>query len=104
MATEPAALPLHRLSAAVGPDLTLRQLALLEAIVAAAPQPATLRGLAAHFGFSKPVITRAMKTMEKHELVTRKTDPGDGRSIDILPTIQGKMMIIALNRILSGAV
>ena len=45
-----------------GPDLTLRQIAILLHIYLV-PPPHTVRGLAATLGVTKPVITRALDTM-----------------------------------------
>ena len=44
------------------PDLTTRQMAILLTIYLD-PAPHTVRGLAAHLGVTKPVITRALDTM-----------------------------------------
>ncbi|MEM1020063.1 MAG: MarR family transcriptional regulator, partial [Pseudomonadota bacterium] len=55
------------------PDFTNRQLALL-LIVYLEPGPHTVRGLAAQLGVAKPVITRALNTLEEISYVKRKRD------------------------------
>ena len=59
-----------------GRDLTLRQLAILLEIYLV-PPPHTVRGLAARLGVTKPVITRALDSMGKLGLVSRKRDEYD---------------------------
>src|SRR3954465_3346218 len=58
------------------PDLTMRQAAILLSVYLE-PPPHTVRGLAAKLGVTKPVITRALDTMGKLELVTRRPDDAD---------------------------
>ena len=53
-----------------GPDLTMRQLAVLLEIYLV-PPPHTVRGLAATLNVTKPVITRALDTMGAMGLVDR---------------------------------
>ena len=55
------------------PDLSARQLAVLLTIYLETP-PHTVRGLAAKLRVTKPVITRALDTMGKLELVARRRD------------------------------
>nr|WP_082744881.1 MarR family transcriptional regulator [Bradyrhizobium sp. CCH1-B1] len=52
-------------------DLSARQTAILLTIYLELP-PHTVRGLAAQLGVTKPVITRALDTMGKLGLVTRR--------------------------------
>ena len=61
------------------PDLSVRQITVLITIYLE-PQPHTVRALAAKLGVSKPVITRALDTMGRQGLVTRKRDPSDRRT------------------------
>lgn len=70
------------------PDLTVRQMAILLTIYLD-PPPHTVRGLAAHLGVTKPVITRALDTMGAMELVSRRRDDRDRRNVLIQRTVQG---------------
>ena len=74
------------------PDLTARQFALLLHVYQAAP-PHTVRGLAAHLGVTKPVITRALDTMGAMKLVTRHRDPRDRRNVVIARTVEGALYL-----------
>ena len=82
------------------PDLTLRQLCILLAVYLEAP-PHTVRGLAAKLGVTKPVITRALNTMGKLDLVTRRRDDVDRRSVVVLRTVAGALYLENLGDILS---
>jgi DNA-binding transcriptional regulator GbsR (MarR family) len=63
-----------------GPDLSARQLGVfLTSYLEAEAQ--TVRGLAANLNVSKPAITRALDRLTEFDLVRRKTDPLDRRSI-----------------------
>ena len=77
------------------PDFTLRQLAILLTIYLDAP-PHTVRGLAARLGVTKPVITRALDTMGKHQLVTRRRDERDRRNVIIQRTVTGALYVETL--------
>lgn len=76
----------------VGPDLTLRQLAILLHIYLA-PPPHTVRGLAAKLGVTKPVITRALDTMGNLGLVRRVRDDRDKRNVIIKRTVEGALFV-----------
>lgn len=75
-----------------GPDLTLRQTAILLTIYLEAP-PHTVRGLAARLNVTKPVITRALDTMGALELVDRRRDPADKRNVLIKRTVKGSLYV-----------
>ena len=49
----------------------------------------TVRGLAAKLGVSKPAITRALDRLSEFDLVRRKTDPLDRRSVLVQRTATG---------------
>ena len=55
------------------PDLSVRQITILLTVYLEAP-PHTVRDLAAKLGVSKPVITRALDSMGKLDLVSRRRD------------------------------
>ena len=74
------------------PDLTQRQLAILLTVYLEVP-PHTVRGLAAKLGVTKPVITRALDTMGKLGLVTRRRDETDRRNVIIQRTVRGSLYV-----------
>lgn len=74
------------------PDLSARQTAILLTIYLE-PPPHTVRGLAAKLGVSKPVITRALDTMGKLELVARRRDEADRRNVIIQRTVKGALAV-----------
>jgi len=87
---------LHDLAQALvldeAPDLSARQLAVLLTIYLE-PPPHTVRGLAAKLRVTKPVITRALDTMGKLELVSRKRDTADRRNVIIQRTVKGALYV-----------
>ena len=74
------------------PDLSMRQMAILLTIYLETP-PHTVRGLAAKLNVSKPVITRALDTMGRYELVTRRRDENDKRNVLIQRTVEGSLFV-----------
>ena len=71
-------------------DLSARQTAILLTIYLEAP-PHTVRALAAKLRVTKPVITRALDSMGKLELVTRRRDAKDRRNVLIQRTVKGAL-------------
>lgn len=71
------------------PDLTARQMALLLTVYMR-PPPHTVRSLAALLKVSKPAITRAVDRLGELDLVQRKTDENDRRSVFIQRTLKGR--------------
>jgi DNA-binding MarR family transcriptional regulator len=74
------------------PDLSLRQISILLTIYLEAP-PHTIRDLARKLGVSKPVITRALDTMGKLELVSRRRDDKDRRNVLVQRTVKGALYL-----------
>lgn len=74
------------------PDLTLRQTAILLTIYLEAP-PHTVRGLALRLNVTKPVITRALDTMGRMELLERRRDPADKRNVLVRRTVKGSLHV-----------
>ena len=74
------------------PDLSARQLDVLFTIYLE-PPPHTVRGLAAKLGVTKPVITRALDTMGKLGLVSRRRDESDRRNVIIQRTVPGALAV-----------
>lgn len=74
------------------PDLSVRQLCILLTIYLEAP-PHTVRDLARKLGVTKPVITRALDSMGKLELVSRRRDDKDRRNVLIQRTVKGALYL-----------
>ena len=74
------------------PDLSVRQVCILLTIYLEAP-PHTVRDLAKKLGVTKPVITRALDTMGKLELVSRRRDDKDRRTVLIQRTVTGALYL-----------
>lgn len=74
------------------PDLSARQMALLLSVYLT-PPPHTVRGLAQLMKVSKPAITRAVNRLTELELVRRKTDEADRRSVFIQRTVRGSVFL-----------
>lgn len=85
-----------------GPDLSARQLGVfLTCYLESEAQ--TVRGLAATLGVSKPAITRALDRLTAFDLVRRKTDPLDRRSVLVQRTPAGTTFLRELRTILRNA-
>src|SRR2546427_2973029 len=82
----------HALVTGNEPDLSARQLAVLLTIYLD-PPPHTVRGLAAKLGVTKPVITRALDSMGKLGLVSRRRDETDRRNVVIQRTVKGALAV-----------
>lgn len=74
------------------PDLSSRQVAILLTVYLEAP-PHTVRGLAAKLNVTKPVIIRALNSMGKQDLLTRKRDEKDKRNVLIQRTVKGALYV-----------
>jgi DNA-binding MarR family transcriptional regulator len=83
-------------------DLTQRQQTVLLKVYLAEDEQ-TVRGLAAFAGVSKPAITRALDRLSEFDLVRRKTDPTDRRSILVQHTGKGRMYIRRFGELLVNA-
>src|SRR5450432_180366 len=85
-----------------GPDLTARQLGVfLTCYLETESQ--TVRGLAAKLNVSKPAITRALDRLSEFDLVRRKTDLRDRRSVLVQRTATGMAFQRELRTILRDA-
>jgi len=78
------------------PDLSIRQMTVLLTIYLEAP-PHTVRDLAKKLAVSKPVITRALDTMGKFELVSRRRDDSDRRNVLVQRTVKGALYLERLS-------
>lgn len=74
------------------PDLSVRQMSIILTIYLEAP-PHTVRDLARKLGVSKPVITRALDSMGKLELVSRRRDDKDRRNVLVQRTVKGALYL-----------
>ena len=75
-----------------GPDLSARQMAVLLTIYRT-ESPHTVRALAKELHVSKPAVTRALDRLEKLELIRRKTDEHDRRSVLLQRTVKGSVFL-----------
>lgn len=73
-------------------DFSARQISILLTVYLE-PPPHTVRGLAAKLQVTKPVITRALDTMGRLELVSRRRDEADLRNVIIQRTVKGALFI-----------
>jgi len=84
------------------PDLTDRQkCVLLKVYTDETPQ--TVRGLAQFTKVSKPAITRALDRLAEFDLIRRRTDPGDRRSVLVQRTVAGRNLIRFVMDVLAEA-
>ena len=74
------------------PDLAARQMALLLTVYLR-PPPHTVRGLAELMKVSKPAVTRAVDRLSELQLVRRKADDSDRRSVLIQRTVRGSVFL-----------
>lgn len=73
-------------------DLSARQMVILLTVYLE-PPPHTVRGLAAKLGVTKPVVTRALDTMGARDLVQRRRDEADRRSVIVQRTVKGALWV-----------
>ncbi len=85
-----------------GPDLTARQLSTF-LICYLESEAQTVRGLAAKLNISKPAVTRALDRLVEFDLVRRKDDPLDRRSILVQRTPAGSAFLRELRGIVKEA-
>ena len=74
------------------PDLSARQMSLLLSVYLT-PATHTVRGLANLLKVSKPAITRAVNRITGLDMVRRKPDPDDKRSVLIQRTVRGSAFL-----------
>ena len=74
------------------PDLSARQMSLLLSVYLTSA-PHTVRGLANLLKVSKPAITRAVNRITGLDMVRRKPDPDDKRSVLIQRTVRGSAFL-----------
>jgi DNA-binding MarR family transcriptional regulator len=77
-------------------DLTARQMAVLLTVYLD-PPPHTVRGLAERLKVTKPVITRALDTMGRLGLVSRRRDETDRRNVLVQRTLAGSLAVERLS-------
>ncbi len=85
-----------------GRDLTVRQLAIFLVCYLESGEQ-TIRGLAATLNVGKPVVTRALDQLAAFDLVRRRGDPRDRRSILVQRTRAGLTFLKELHGILKQA-
>ncbi len=83
------------------PDLSVRQICILFSIYLEAP-PHTVRALAQKLKVTKPVITRALDSMGKLGLVSRRRDEKDRRNVLIQRTVKGVLYLERLSDLITA--
>lgn len=81
------------------PDLSARQVAVLLTVYLE-PAPHTVRGLAAKLRVTKPAITRALDTMGRMGLLSRRRDEADRRNVVVQRTLTGALAVEKLGDII----
>jgi DNA-binding MarR family transcriptional regulator len=82
------------------PDLSVRQMSILLTIYLEAP-PHTVRDLAQKLHVSKPVITRALDSMGKLGVVSRRRDEEDKRNVLVQRTVKGALFLERLSDLIA---
>jgi DNA-binding MarR family transcriptional regulator len=85
-----------------GPDLSARQLGVFLTCYLE-NEAQTVRGLAVNLDVAKPAISRALDRLSEFDLVRRKTDPLDRRSVLVQRTVRGSAFLRDLKKILINA-
>ncbi|TPG51792.1 MarR family transcriptional regulator [Roseomonas nepalensis] len=85
-----------------GPDLSARQLGVFLTVYLG-PGPHTVRGLAASLNVSKPAITRGLDRLGEFDLVQRKIDPADRRSVLAQRTKRGAALLREISAAMADA-
>lgn len=83
------------------PDLSVRQMTILLTVYLE-PPPHTVRGLAQKLKVTKPVITRALDSMGKLGLVSRRRDEKDKRNVLIQRTVKGVLYLERLSDLIAA--
>jgi DNA-binding MarR family transcriptional regulator len=84
-----------------GPDLTARQLSVFLTTYLQ-DEAQTVSALAAELNVEKPVISRALDRLSEFDLVRRKKDTLDRRSVLVQRTTAGQGFLRDLERIVAG--
>jgi DNA-binding MarR family transcriptional regulator len=84
------------------PDLSARQMALL-LLVYMTEGPHTVRGLAEGLNISKPAVTRAIDRLSTLDMVRRKSDENDRRSVLVQRTVRGSIFLREYSEIIATA-
>ena len=84
------------------PDLSARQMALL-LLVYMTEGPHTVRGLAEGLNISKPAVTRAIDRLSTLDMVRRKSDENDRRSVLVQRTVRGSIFLREYREIIATA-
>lgn len=85
-----------------GEDLTQRQTAVLLSVYLDPDLP-TVRGLASRLSLGKPAVSRALDRLEKVDLVRRRPDRRDRRSVVVHRTVRGSVFLSDLASLIAKA-
>lgn len=75
-----------------GPDLSVRQMAIMLSVYLSAP-PHTVRGLAERLRISKPAVVRALDALGELDFLRRRRDEADRRNVLIQRTVKGSVFL-----------
>jgi DNA-binding MarR family transcriptional regulator len=84
------------------PDLTMRGLGMF-LICYLNEEMQTVRGIAAHLEISKPSISRSLDRLAALDLIERRPDPSDGRSVLLGRTEAGNKLLVEIRSLVAGA-
>jgi DNA-binding MarR family transcriptional regulator len=84
-----------------GPDLSSRQVAVLLTVYLD-PPPHTVRALAETLKVGKPAITRALDTLGRLGLLSRRRDDADKRNVVVQRTLAGALAVEKLADIIAA--
>ena len=65
--------------------------------------PHTVRGLAENLNISKPAVTRAIDRLTTLDMVRRKSDENDRRSVLVQRTVKGSIFLREYSEIIATA-
>ena len=83
-----------------GPDLTARQLGIFLRVYVY-PTPQTGRDLAQALNVHKGTISRALDRLSEADLICRRPNPRDHRSVLVQPTTKGASLMREIRQIMS---
>jgi DNA-binding MarR family transcriptional regulator len=86
-----------------GPDLSARQMALMLTVYLT-PPPHTVRGLAEALNISKPAVTRALDRLGTLDMIRRKPDEADRRSVNVQRTVKGSVYLSEFSDMIRKAI
>ena len=84
------------------PDLSARQMSLLLTVYLT-PPPHTVRGMSDLLKVTKPAVTRAVDRLSDLDMIRRKVDENDRRSVLLQRTVKGSIFLREFGELIVGA-